>query len=545
MKRRAFLSRAGGAAAAASLPGGMLRASATEPPAAVPGPEAAHGASEFSEISLMELHEGLRNGRWTSHGLTQHYLDAIARLDRAGPEINAILEVNPDALAIASAMDAEWEERGPRGPLHGIPVLLKDNIGTADHMHTSAGSLALSTSIAPHDAHLVSRLRAAGCVILGKANMSEWAAARGRTSTAGWSGRGRLTRNPYALDRSAGGSSSGTAAAVTANLAPVAVGTETLQSIVSPSSMCGIVGLKPTVGLVSRAGVIPVSRTQDSPGPMARSVRDVALLLNALVGPDPDDPLTANTASHADADYTRHLDPDGLRGARIGVARSLFGYNLLSDRIIERALLSLQAAGAILVDPVELPAAETVWSFDAEVLSYELKAGLDEYLASLGPDAPVKSLAELIAHNLRNRDRELVWFGQETFEYAQTRGTLRNPEYQRLLVLVRQMARTNGIDAALSRHRLDALVAPTQSPAWLSDILLGDNSMLGSFVLPAAAGYPCISVPAGDIAGLPVGMLFIGGAWSEATLLRLAFAFEQATRARRVPSFEPSILVRP
>lgn len=488
--------------------------------------------------------EGISTGRWTSRSIVATYLDAIAQFDRRGPTINSVLEINPDALAIAEALDEERRTRGLRGPLHGIPILVKDNIGTADRMHTSAGSLALAESIAPRDAFVVERLRAAGAVILGKANMSEWANARGSNSIGGWSGRGRLTRNPYALDRSPGGSSSGTAAAVSANLVAAAVGTETMGSIVSPSAMCGIVGLKPTVGLVSRAGIIPVSYTQDTAGPMCRTVRDAAILLGVLAGTDPRDPYTAEANARRVPDYTSNLDPDGLRGARIGVARNLFGTSLLADRVIQRALDVLRAAGAVLVDPANIDSASAIWSFDSEALSFELKASLNEYLASLGPDSPVRSLADVIAFNLRHSDRELLWFGQETFEYAQSRGPLTSPEYQDALRMVRHLARTAGIDRTIATHRLDAIVAPTQSPAWLTDVLLGDNSILGSFVAPAAAGYPSITVPAGDVAGLPVGILFIGPAWSEPTLLRLAYAFEQHSRARRTPAFLPSVPAR-
>jgi amidase len=548
MDRRSFVGRASAAAALAlyAQPArvGNPAASPVEPaPPGVPlGPQT---VGELDEITLTELAEGISNGRWTSRSIVTTYLDAIRRVDRNGPTINSVLELNPDALTIADQLDEERRTRGPRSPLHGIPVLVKDNIGTADRMHTSAGSYALAESIAPRDAFIVERLRAAGALILGKANMSEWANARGRNSIGGWSGRGRLTRNPYALDRSAGGSSSGTAAAVSANLTPVAIGTETMGSIVSPSSMCGIVGLKPTVGLVSRSGIIPVSYTQDTAGPMARTVRDVAVLLNAITGPDPRDRFTTDPSRPAATDYTAVLDPGGLRGARIGVARNLFGNSLLADRIAQRAIDALGAAGAVIVDPADIETASAIWSFDSEVLSFELKASLNEYLASLGPGTPVRSLADLIAFNVRNSDRELAWFGQETFEYAQTRGPLTSPEYISALAMVRQLARTNGIDRTIATHRLDAIVAPTQSPPWLADLLLGDNSALGSFVTPAAAGYPSISVPAGDVAGLPVGLLFMGAAWSEAKLLRLAYAFEQRTQARRAPTFLASCTARP
>jgi amidase len=539
LDRRAFVSRAGLLAAAS-----LVR---SVPPGASDAADAAHAAlaAELHEITLSDLAQGLSTGRWTSRGIVEWYLAEIERVDRDGPALNAILELNPDALTIADALDAERAAKGPRGPLHGIPILVKDNIGTRDRMHTSAGSLALAESIAPRDAFVVERLRAAGCVILGKSNMSEWAAARGRGTIGGWSGRGHLTRNPYALDRSAGGSSSGTAAAVSANLAPAALGTETVGSIVSPSAICGIVGLKPTVGLVSRAGTIPTSITQDTVGPMTRTVRDAAIILSAIAGHDPRDPATAEARRHAEDDYTKFLDAGALRGARIGVARNLFGASRLGDRVIGLALDAMRAAGAVLVDPADVDSAEAVWSFDAEVLSYELKAGLDAYLGSLPASSPIRSLKDVIAFNARNADREMAWFGQETFEYADSRGPLTSPEYQRALLLVRSLARAQGIDATIQEHKLDAIVAPTDSPAWLIDPLLGDNSVQGAFVVAAAAGYPSLTVPAGDVAGLPVGLLFMGPAWSEGTLLRLGYAFEQRLRARRAPTFQPTIRVRP
>ncbi len=499
---------------------------------------------ELVELTLAEMASGISSGRWTSRMLVEGYLDRIEAFDRRGPAINSILELNPDALALADALDDELRRDGPRSVLHGVPVLVKDNIGTGDRMHTSAGSLALADFTAPEDAFVVKKLREAGCVILGKSNMSEWANARGRASIGGWSGRGRLSRNPYVLDRSTGGSSSGTAAAVSACLVAAAVGTETMGSVVSPSSLCGIVGMRPTVGLVSRTGIIPVSFTQDTAGPMGRTVRDVAFLLSAMVGLDPSDEATAQVPAQV-TDYTRFLDPDALRGARIGVARNLFGLSLHADRVAERSLESLRAAGAILVDPVDVPGAEAVWTFNAEVLSYELKASLNVWFRGPGRGASVRSLADLIAFNIRHSDQELAWFGQETFLYAQEKGPLTSPQYQHVLSMAQRFSREEGIDAALGRHRLDALVAPTQSPAWLIDVLLGDNTVLGSFVTSAAAGYPSISVPAGDVAGLPVGLLFMGPAWSEEKLLGYAFAFEQRTRARRPPAYLPTIQARP
>jgi amidase len=536
LDRRVFLSRAGAVAVGLGATGmaSPARVRATSTLRTTPLDVG------LSELSLTEMEQGIASGRMTSRMLVESYLDRIERIDRRGPSIQSILELNPDALDLADALDQELRERGPRSRLHGVPILVKDNIGTADRMHTSAGSLALADFHAPEDAFLVRKLREAGCVILGKSNMSEWANARGSASIGGWSGRGRISRNPYVLDRSTGGSSSGTAAAVAANLVAAAVGTETMGSIVSPASLCGIVGLKPTVGLVSRSGIIPVSFTQDTAGPMGRTVRDVAILLSAMAGPDPGDDMTSGAPSRP-SDYTTFLDPGALEGARIGVARNLFGVSLHSDRVADRAIEGLRAAGAVVVDPVDVPGAEAVWSFDADVLAYELKASLNAWFDGPGKGATVRSLAELIEFNLRHSDHELVWFGQETFLYAQEKGPLTSPGYRQALAMVRRFARDEGIDGALQADQLDALVAPTQSPAWLIDMLLGDNTVLRSFVTVAAAGYPSISVPAGDMAGLPVGLLFMGPAWSEGPLLSYAFAFEQHTRARRPPTFQPTI----
>jgi amidase len=555
--RRRFLGAAASTAAALALPWptaaalGAARDHDQAETGAAASSDTASGAADppelaaLLEVTFSELAEGMDNGRWTARTIVGEYLAAIEAVDRRGPSLNSVLEVNPDALSIADALDEERRTKGKRSALHGIPILVKDNIGTADRMHTSAGSLALAESFAPRDAHLVEKLRAAGCIILGKSNMSEWANARGRGAIGGWSGRGRLTKNPYALDRSAGGSSSGTAAAVSANLAPAAIGTETMGSIMTPSALCGIVGVKPTVGLVSRAGIIPVSYTQDTAGPMCRTVRDAAMLLSAIAGPDPRDKATTEGSIRRSADYTTFLDPDGLRGARIGIARNLFGDSLVADRVIERALDSMRAAGAVVIDNADVENAEAIWGFNAEVLSYELKASLNEYLASLGAKSPVKSLKDLIAYNEKNSDREMPWFGQETFLYAESKGGLDSIEYIEALGTVRQLARKGGIDATVEKHQLDAIVAPTTSPAWLADVLLGDNAVLGAFVVAAAAGYPSITVPAGDVLGLPVGMLFMGPAWSEGKLLKLAYGFEQQVRARRAPTFLPTVPIRP
>jgi amidase len=531
LDRRTFL---GGAAAAA---GALIV------PASLRG-EPRRVAVDLVEITLSELADGLATGRWTAHSLVAACLARIEALDRDGPGLNSILELNPDALAVARSLAEERAVTGPRSRLHGIPILVKDSIGTADRMHTSAGSLALADYIAPHDATVIEKLRQAGCIIIGKANMSEWSNARGRASIAGWSARGQLTLNPYSLNRSAGGSSSGSAAAVAASLVPAALGVETMGSIVSPAAMCGIVGMKPTVGLVSRRGIIPVSSTQDTAGPMCRTVRDAAMLLSVIAGPDPLDPVTLPAGEKGHADYTRFLDPNGLKGARIGVARNLFGLSYGADRVMERALIMLRSGGATVVDPADIESADGIMAFDREVLAFELKAALAAYFADAGAAAPVRDLADIIEFNNRNSDLVMKWFGQETFLYAQAKGPLSSPAYQRDLMLVRRFARDEGIDATLAKHRLDAIVAPTQSPAWLTDMLLGDNTFAGGFAAAAAAGYPSITVPAGDVAGLPVGLLFMGAAWSEPTLFRLAFAFEQLAQGRRTPEFLPSLTGR-
>jgi amidase len=509
------------------------------------GSEGFARVSELDEATVSELADAMTSGRTTARAIVDTYLDAIERVDRRGPAINTVLEVNPEARAIADALDAERKAKGPRSIWHGIPVLLKDNIGTKDKLHTSAGSLSLSDSFAPREAFVVERLRAAGAIILGKANMSEWANARGRSSIGGWSGRGGVSRNPYALDRSTGGSSSGTAAAVSANLTTVALGTDTLGSILSPSSMCGVVGMRPTVGLVSRSGLIPISVTTDTVGPMTRTVRDAALLLEAIAGADPHDPVTSESGKPGSLKFAADLSPDALRGARIGVARNLFGASLVADRVAERAIEAIQSCGATIVEDANIETTDDIWRFAAEALMFELKAALNGYLASLGPTARVRNLQELIDYNVSHSDRELVWFGQETFENALSKGDLNSPEYKNALKLMQLLAREQGIDATLAKHKCDALVAPSQSPAWITDVLLGDNAVLGSFVNSAAAGYPAISVPAGDVLGLPVGLLFMGTAWSDAKLLRYAYAFEQRVRARRAPTFLPSVNTRP
>ncbi|HYD78192.1 MAG TPA: amidase [Paucimonas sp.] len=492
------------------------------------------------EASVPQLHAAIAGGRMSARSLAAFYLDRIRRIDRSGPRLNSVIEINPDALRIAAQLDDERARKGVRGPLHGIPVLLKDNIATADRMSTSAGSFALAGVRPPRDSQVAARLRAAGAVILGKTNLSEWANLRSTRSTSGWSARGGLTRNPYALDRNPSGSSSGSAAAIAANLAALSVGTETDGSIVSPASICGLVGIKPTLGLVSRSGIVPIAHSQDTAGPMTRNVTDAALLLSALAGVDPLDAATKEGDGKA-ADYTKFLDPDGLAGARIGVARNFFGGSDEVDAEIEKALKALQARGAVLVDPVEVPNTDKYQDSELEVLLYEFKAGLQAYLAAYAPTAKIRDMGDLIAFNLRHRAREMPYFGQEYLIRANAKGGLDSKEYLDALANNHRYARTEGLDRVLREHRLDALVAPTGGPAWLTDFINGDH-FTGGFSTPAAvAGYPHITVPAGFVRGLPVGLSFVGPAWSEPTLIKLAYAFEQATRHRRAPGFPRTV----
>ncbi|HJR58220.1 MAG TPA: amidase [Vicinamibacterales bacterium] len=500
---------------------------------------AARQTSDFAldEMTIAQLQDAMAAGRQTSRQLVDLYSKRIAGIDRNGPTLRSVIELNPDAGSIAEAMDAERRAGKVRGPLHGIPVVIKDNIDTADRMMTTAGSLALEGSIAPRDAFIVERLRAAGAVILGKTNLSEWANFRSTKSTSGWSGRGGQVRNPYVLDRNPCGSSSGTGAAIAANLAAVGIGTETDGSIVCPSSANGIVGVKPTVGLVSRSGIIPISKTQDTAGPMTRTVADAAAVLTALAGTDPRDPAT-KAAGVRTSDYMKALDAGALKGARIGVARRrYFGYSPKTDAVIDEAIRTMRAQGAVIVDPADVPTAAQLDDCEFEVLLYEFKDGLNAYFASLGPGARVKSLEDLIAFNTREAAREMPFFGQEILQMAQKKGPLTAPAYLKALATCRSRSRGLGLDAALKKHRLDALVAPTGSPAWPIDLVNGDH-FLGASSSPAAiAGYPNITVPAGFVQELPVGISFIGSAWSEAKLIGLAYAFEQATRHRRPPRF--------
>jgi amidase len=492
---------------------------------------------ELDEITIPELQDGMKSGKFTARSLLEKYLARIDEIDKRGPAVNAIIELNPDTFAIADALDQERKAKGPRGPLHGIPVLIKDNIDTADPMMTTAGSLALVGSKPPKDSFVAQRLRAAGAVILGKTNLSEWANIRSSHSTSGWSGRGGLTKNPYALDRNACGSSSGTGAGISANLAAAGIGTETDGSIVCPSSSNGLAGIKPTVGLVSRSGIIPISHSQDGAGPMCRTVRDAAILLGALTGVDSEDSATAASSGKSKTDYAQYCDPNGLKGARIGVARKYFGFNDAVDALMEEALDVMKRQGATLVDPADI---ETFGKFDDSellIFMYELKADLNAYLARLGPSAPVRTLKDIIEFNDRNRQKEMPYFGQDLFVKAEGKGPLTEKAYLDALAKNHQLARTEGIDAIMEKDHLDALVAPTGGPAWLTDLINGDHSAGGSSNAAAVAGYPNINVTAGSILGLPVGISFFGRAWSEPTLVKLAYSFEQATKARQAPRF--------
>ena len=511
-----------------------------------PGKSGARGQSSsgplIEEQDLASLRLAMESGKATSRTLVQAYLARMEAIDRAGPALNSVIELNPDALAIAGDLDRERQAQGPRGPLHGIPVLIKDNIATADKMATTAGSLALVGARPVRDAFLVNRLRKAGAVILGKTNLSEWANFRGSNSTSGWSGRGGLTKNPYALDRNTSGSSSGSAAAVAASLCAAAVGTETDGSILSPSAVNGIVGLKPTVGLISRSGVIPISRSQDTAGPMSRTVRDAAILLSGLVGDDPQDrPDLSRTRPEDDSlDYTRNLLEDGLRGARIGVARNYAPSGSKVDTVLALALNTLKKQGAILVETAELPHGGQYAEAELTVFYYEMKAGLNAYLASLGPNALVQNVGEVIAFNKKNAASELQHFGQDHLEKVASMGGLDSPEYQKALALCRRVTRAEGIDAVMDKLKLDAIVGPCGGPAWLTRLKGGDNTSWGGYDLiglAAVAGYPSIAVPTGSVGGLPVAVAFAGRAWSERTLLKIAYGFEQAIRARRPPKY--------
>jgi len=532
--------------------------------------------------SVSELQEALATGETTVREIVESALARIDALDQQGAAINAVIELNPDALAIADELDAELAEGTPRGPMHGIPVLIKDNIGTADAMETTAGSLALVGLKATADSGVARALREAGMVILGKTNLSEWANIRSFYSTSGWSGRGGQTVNPYQLDRNASGSSSGSAAAVAAGYVPVTIGTETNGSVVSPAGHCGVVGIKPTVGLVSRVGVIPISHSQDTIAPMATDVASAAALLNVLAAPDPDDaasrgewpvavPGTATPEASPvasgevtiqpvpsypqhpeggvpEVDYTAALDPAGLQGARIGVVRALAGFSPDADAVFEEAIAAMREAGAEIVDPVEIPSlADQEWGNDTlPVLEWELKAGLADYFANFLPEnAPIQSLADVIAFNEEHAAEELPYFDQGIFLSAEARSGLDDIEYINAVLRIQYAGRDNGLDAALQQNSLDALIAPTNGPATKIDLVNGDHWLGGTSTLAAIAGYPLVTVPAGYRHGLPIGITFMGGAFSEETLVRLAYAFEQRVQVFTAPTFLPGSVIPP
>jgi amidase len=534
LDRRSFIGTTAVATTAVAL--GVPRRAPSGPTFRLPT-----AAIDLDEVTISGLQSGMAKGEYTARGLAEAYLGRIDAVNTKGPMLRAVIETNPDALDIADALDAERKAKGPRGPLHGIPVLLKDNIATKDKQQSTAGSLATVGMGVPRDAFLADKLRAAGAVILGKSNLSEWANFRSSHSSSGWSGRGGQCRNPYVLDRTPSGSSSGSAAAVAANLCAVAVGSETDGSIVSPSSCCSLVGIKPTVGLVSRAGVVPISHSQDTAGPMARTVADAATLLGAMVGVDPRDSATAASAGKFKTDYTSFLDPQGLKGMRLGIARAhYFGQSAKTDVLMERAIQVLKAQGAVIVDPADIATLGKFDDSEFDVLLYEFKADLNTYLAQLGGTGP-RTLEELIAWNTAHTDQELKYFGQEVFVQAQAKGPLTEKAYLDALAKDHQMARTDGIDATMDKYQLDAIVAPTNGPPSPIDFVNGEGGSVSSSTVAAVAGYPSVTVPAGYTFGLPVGISFFGRPWTEGTLIRAAYGYEQATKLRVKPQFTPTV----
>lgn len=548
LDRRDFVKLGGmGAAAAASM-----GASACTPPRSGRDRTGSSGGDawwvdqsfELEETTFVELSEALATGERSSVEITQLYLDRIAALDRAGPRLRSIIETNPEALEVARRLDEERADGSVRGPLHGVPIVVKDNIDTADRMTTTAGSYALEGHIAAQDSGVATKLRTAGAIILAKANLSEWANIRSTRSSSGWSGRGGQCANAYAVDRNPCGSSSGSGASVSANFCAGAIGTETNGSVVCPASLNGVVGLKPTVGLVSRAGIIPISHTQDTAGPMTRSVADAAALLSALAGPDPRDPMSAPSARFAGVDYTSFLDRDGLRGARIGIERSHFGNHPRVDDLMEDAIRAMSAAGATIVDNTIIETRRSFGGPSYQVLLYELKADLAAYLEMSGQPNGMATLADIIAFNEANADREMPYFGQEIFYEADAKGDLTSRDYLQALEAAGILSREEGIDMVMEAHDLDAIVAPTTTPAWKIDLATDDGSSHGSSSSAAVAGYPSITVPNGYVHGLPVGILFFGRQWSEGLLLRVAYGYEQTTQHRRAARMVPSLDLR-
>jgi len=535
MKRRQFLEASAlGCALAITQPAAAIAAGSSKPDHLAAPPK----DFELDELTISELQDGMRSGKFTSRSLVRKYLDRIGEIDKNGPAVNSVIEINPDALGIAEALDRERKDKGARGPLYGIPILIKDNIDTADRMMTTAGSLALLGSHPAQDAFVAKKLREAGAVIIGKTNLSEWANIRSNHSSSGWSGRGGQTKNPYALDRNPCGSSSGSGAAAAANLCAAAIGTETDGSVVCPSSANSLVGIKPTVGLISRAGIIPIAHSQDTAGPMARTVSDAAVLLGALTGIDANDGVTK--AQKSFTDYTQFLDKGGLKGVRLGIVRKNFGFNDGVDKLMNDLISEMKKLGAVVVDPADIPTSGKFDDSELEVLLYELKADLNKYLKGLGRSAPVHSLKEVIEFNEKNRTREMPYFGQDLFIKAEAKGPLTDKKYLQALAKNHLLSRAQGIDFVMRKNRLDALIAPTGGPAWPTDWINGDHFTGGYSSASAVAGYPHITVPAGYVFGLPVGISFFGAAWSEPKLIQYAYAFEQATKARRSPRFLPT-----
>jgi len=528
MKRRKFLeTTALATVVAVSRPSSLFGGSS----------EATPKEFELEEITITELQSGMQSGKYTARSLVKKYLDRIDDVDKNGPELNSVIELNPDAMAIAERLDDDRKAGRVRGPLHGIPILIKDNIDTADRMMTTAGSLALVGSKPAQDALVARKLRDAGAVILGKTNLSEWANFRSSHSSSGWSGRGGQTQNAYVLERNPCGSSSGSGSAAAANLCAAAIGTETDGSVVCPSSANSLVGIKPTVGLVSRSGIIPISHSQDTAGPMARTVSDAAILLGALTGIDPSDPATRDSTGKSFTDYTQFLNRDGLRGARLGIARKYFGFSDRVDKLMNDRIADLKKLGAVIVDPADIPTSGKFDDSELEVLLYEFKADLNAYLGRLGTSSQVHSLKEVIAFNEKNREREMPYFGQDLFIKAEAKGPLTDKKYLQALQKNHLLSRAQGIDFIMRKHRLDAMIAPTGGPAWPTDWINGDHFTGGYSSASAVAGYPHITVPAGYVYGLPVGISFFGAAWSEPKLIKYAYAFEQATKARQPPKF--------
>jgi amidase len=529
----------GGLAAVAASGSGLKGVASARTVAALVGmPQG--GKFDWEELTITDAQAAMSAGRISARRLTEMYLERIERIDRRGPALNSVIETNPEAASIAEALDRERKAGRVRGPLHGVPVLIKDNVGTADRMETTAGSLALVGARPRSDAFIVARLREAGAIIIGKTNLSEWANFRSTHSSSGWSGRGGQTRNPYALDRNPCGSSSGSGAAVSSNLCVVAVGTETDGSIVCPSGTCGIVGIKPTLGLVSRSGIIPIAHSQDTAGPMARTVTDAAIMLKTLIALDPTDPVPWKGLRIPGAqDFTRALDPAGLRGARIGVARKFFGFNDAVDKLMADAIDVMKREGATIVDPADIPTHGKLDAPEFEVLLFEFKTDINKYLASLAPGDHPRTLKDLIDFNEKNRDREMSYFGQEIFTKAEAKGPLTDPAYIKALNSSKALAQAQGIDALMTKNKLDAIIAPTGGPAWTTDLVNGDHFTGGSSTPAAVAGYPNVQVPAGYVYGLPVGISFFGRAFTEARLIRLAYAYEQATKHRQPPRLLP------